>query len=213
MNGVSYDTSFPAQYSDLNDDFERACLCRTAKRLIGVKDVIELEAMRDQKLGVDLVRCNSLEQHRYRNGVNQPRRDGDVAVPKVLQMEIDLFPVHADVGNCAAWTDDFFAKLKSGRYAHRFDGGIHSSVCGHLHDHFTSLAIRTIDGCRRSEALGDFQSIIVEIDHDDLGGRIKLCGKKGCKPDRPRTDDGDGISRLNFSIEDAALETCRQDIT
>ena len=43
-------------------------------------------------------------------------------------------------------------------------------------------------------------------------------GEKNCavskrrKPDRPRADDRHGASRLNFAVEHAAFEPCRQDV-
>jgi hypothetical protein len=58
--------------------------------------------MCDQPRRVNLMRLHSLEQHRRGDGINQPCRDRDVAIPQALQMQIGLDPVHADIGDNAA---------------------------------------------------------------------------------------------------------------
>ena len=131
---------------------------------------------------------------------------------KLLQMEIDLLAVHADIGDDAARRDDLFAQLESGRNANRFDGGIDAAAAGHLHDRLDGLAVRAVDGRGGAEALRHFKAIIVEIDHDDLGRRVKLRGQQGGKPDRPGADDRDGAPRLNLAVEHAAFEAGRQDV-
>src|ERR1700735_1137479 len=64
--------------------------------LVGIEDMAEFKAMGDQNLGVDLVRPQNVEAHRRADGIDQPRGDGDVAVPQALQMEIHLRSVHPD---------------------------------------------------------------------------------------------------------------------
>ena len=96
--------------------------------------------------------------------------------------------------------------------AHCFDGGIDAALAGHLHDGFRSLAIAAVDGRGGAEPLGDFQAIVVQIDHDDLGRGIELRCQECRKPDRPRPDDGDSASGLDLAIEHAAFEAGRQDI-
>ena len=61
--------------SGLDDDLERLCVGRVSERLVGVENAVELEAMRNQELGVDLAGRDGLEQHRYCDGVDQARRD------------------------------------------------------------------------------------------------------------------------------------------
>lgn len=65
----------------LNDHLERLCLGGVPKGLVGIEDMVELEAVRNQELGVDLVRSDSLEQHWYGDCIDQPRGDGNVPVP------------------------------------------------------------------------------------------------------------------------------------
>ena len=105
-----------------------------AEGLVGIEDLVELETMRDQEFRVDLARPHGLEQHRYGDGIDQPRGDGDVAVPQALEMEVDLLSVHPDIGDDAARRDDLFTQLEGGRDADRLNGGVDTALAGHLHD-------------------------------------------------------------------------------
>ena len=62
-----------------------------------------------QELGVDVVRSDGLEQHRYGDGVDQSCGNGDVAVPQTFQVESHFLSVHPDIGDGAARRDNFFA--------------------------------------------------------------------------------------------------------
>jgi hypothetical protein len=62
-----------------DDHFERFRLGGVPERLV-----------RNQEFWVDLVSTDSLEQHRYRDGVDQSCCDGNIAVPQVLEMKIHL---------------------------------------------------------------------------------------------------------------------------
>src|SRR5450759_3224360 len=196
----------------LDDHLERFRLGGMREGLVGIEDAIELEAMRNQELGVDLVRSDSLEQHRYGNCVDQPRGDGNIAVPQLLQMEIDLRSMHSDIGDGAARRDNFLAQLEGGRNAHRLDGGIDAALVGHFHDRLQGLAVGAVDRRRGTEALGHFKAIVIKIDHDDLGRRIELGGDQRGEPNRPRADDRHGAPRRNLAVEHAALEAGWQDV-
>src|SRR5271168_30915 len=89
----------------LDDHLERLCLGRVSEGVVGIEDAIELEAMGYQAPWVDFVRSNGLEQHRYGGGVDQPRGDGDVAVPQALQMKSHLRSMHTDIGDGTAGRD------------------------------------------------------------------------------------------------------------
>src|ERR1039458_9044111 len=92
-----------------DDYFERFCFGGVPEGLVGIENTVKLEAMRNQELGVDLVRSDRFEQHRYGDCIDQPCGDRDVAVPQLLEMEIDLYSMHADIGDDAAWLDNLFA--------------------------------------------------------------------------------------------------------
>lgn len=62
------------------------------------------------------------------------------------------------------------------------------------------------------EPARDVQTIVVEIDHDNLGGEIELGGQQGGQADRPGADDGHGRARSDLAVEDAAFEARRQDV-
>src|ERR1700721_2433569 len=99
----------------LDDYLERSRVGGVREGLVGIEDAVELEAMSDQELRVDLAGPQSVEQHRRADGVDQPCGDGDVTVPQALQMESHLRSMHPDVGDGAARRDNFFAKLEGGR--------------------------------------------------------------------------------------------------
>src|SRR5690606_27946090 len=65
---------------------------------------------------------------------------------------------------------------------------------------------------RRTEALRHIQTVLIEIDHDDLRPRIELRGVKRRQTDRPGTDDGVRSAGLYFAVQHTAFEACRQDV-
>jgi hypothetical protein len=199
-------------YSGFDDDFERLGLRGIAEGVIGVEDLVELETMRDQAFGIDLVGRDSLEQHRDRGRVDQPGGDGDILVPKLFQMQVDLLSVHTDIGNMPAGSDDLLAKFKSDRDANRLDRRINAALAGHRHDRFCRLAITAVDGRGSAEPLGDLQAIVIQINHDDLGRRIELRGQQRGKTYRPGPNDGDGAARLDLAVQHTALKAGREDI-
>src|SRR6185437_4745614 len=150
-----------------DDHLERPRFRGMRKSFIGIENAVELEAMGNQELGVELAGSQQVEQHRRADGVDQARRDGDVAVPQALEMESHLGSMHADIGDGAARGDDLFAQFEGRRNAHRLDGGVDPARAGHLHDGLRGLAVRAIDGRGRAEAPCHVEAAIVEIDHDD----------------------------------------------
>src|SRR5882724_575435 len=121
-------------------------------------------------------------------------------------MEVDLLPVHADIGDRAPGRDDLLAQLERSGYTHGFDGGVDAAPMGHLNDGVCRVALGAVDGRRGAKAPGDVQTVVVEVDHDDLGRGIELRGEKGSESDRARTDDRDRAPRFDFAVENAALE-------
>lgn len=55
--------------------FSAFVLAACAKGLVGIEDPVEIEAMRDQTLGVDSPGAHGVEQQRRADGVDQPRGD------------------------------------------------------------------------------------------------------------------------------------------
>jgi hypothetical protein len=49
--------------SGLDDDLQRVRVGRMREGLVGIEDVIERKVMRDEQLGVDLVRLEQIQQH------------------------------------------------------------------------------------------------------------------------------------------------------
>jgi len=53
---------------------------------------------------------------------------------------------------------------------------------------------------------------VVDVDRDDVRGRVELRGHDGREADRPGADDRDGVARLDAAVEDADLEGRGQDV-
>ena len=51
-----------------------------------------------------------------------------------------------------------------------------------------------------SNSFGKFQSVIIDIDHDDIGWRIKLRGEQGTHADRAGTDNRYIVSWFDLTI-------------
>ena len=85
-----------------NDDFQRTGLRRTSESVVSVEDVVELEAVGDQPLRVDLMGLDGLQQHGRGYGIDKTRRDRDVLRPQALEVKIKLYPGCSDIGDRAA---------------------------------------------------------------------------------------------------------------
>src|SRR5688572_31860673 len=113
-----------------------------------MEDAVELEAMRNKKLGIDLAGPYRSEQHWRADGVHQPCGYRDVAIPQALQMEINFGSMHANVGNGAARGYDSFAELEACRDADRLDRGVDATLVSHSHDRLDGVAIDAVDDRR-----------------------------------------------------------------
>jgi hypothetical protein len=68
------------------DDLERLGRRGVSERFVSIQDMVKLEPMGDQLLRIELSRPDSLQQHRGRYGVDEPRGDGDVLRPETLKV-------------------------------------------------------------------------------------------------------------------------------
>jgi hypothetical protein len=60
--------------------------------------------------------------------------------------------------------------------------------------------------------LATAKALVVQIDHENRRGRIKLRRQKNREPDRPRAHNGNRIPWLHLPVQDATFEACRQNI-
>jgi hypothetical protein len=56
------------------------------------------------------------------------------------------------------------------------------------------------------------EAVVVEVDHDDVAGRVEAGREKGGESDGTRSDDGDRVPGSHLAVQDAALEGRRQDV-
>ena len=57
----------------------------------------------------EMPRRDQFGQHRCRHRVDEPGREGDIAIPELLEVELDRFAVDADVRDPLARPDDRLA--------------------------------------------------------------------------------------------------------
>ena len=76
----------------------------------------------------------------------------------------------------------------------------------------TTLTVSAVDRRRGAEPFCHPKTIVVEIDHDDLGRRVELSGEQRGQSNRSGADDRHGASWLYLAVEHTALEACRQNV-
>ena len=101
---------------------------------------------------------------------------------------------------------------EGGGHANGLDRGVDAAAAGQLLHRLGRISVRAVDRLRRAELPGKPQTVVVEIDHDDLGRRIELRGQQCGETDRSSADDGDCRARRYLAVEHAAFEAGRQDV-
>jgi hypothetical protein len=74
------------------------------------------------------------------------------------------------------------------------------------------LSVLAVDRLRCAETPRHLEPVVIEINHDDLGGRIELRGEKRGEADRTGPDNRDRRARLDSAVEDPAFKASRQNI-
>jgi len=194
------------------DDFQGAFPPGIAERVVGFKNFIQCKVMRDELLRPEPAGHDGLEQQRRGHRVNEPRRDGDVMRPEFFEAQSHARAMHADVGDVAAGTDDFLAEAERGRNADRFDGDIHAFAAGHGHDFFDGFAIGAVDHRGRAKFFGDFKTVVIQINDDEIRRSKKLRRQQRRQSDGPGSDDGHRVTGFDAAIEHAAFVAGRQNV-
>src|SRR5579872_962397 len=86
----------------LQNHLECGLAGRVTEDVVGVHDVVESESVRNQRAGVQRSGLQQLEQQRRGHRVDESRRDGDVAVPQLFEVQLRRRAVDPDVGDSAA---------------------------------------------------------------------------------------------------------------
>jgi hypothetical protein len=84
------------------DHLEGAGVGGPSEDVVGLVELVEGEVVGHEALGVDLVALGQLEERGGGVGVDEAGGDGDVADPKVLEVQGDRLAVDPDVGDVAA---------------------------------------------------------------------------------------------------------------
>ena len=70
-----------------HDHFEGAFLHGIAKRVVGLHDLAQGKVVRNQLLRVNPSGKHCFQQHGSRHGINQPRGQGNVVCPELVQIQ------------------------------------------------------------------------------------------------------------------------------
>src|SRR4030088_1486122 len=92
-------------------------------------------------------------------------------------MEVHLRSVHADVGNGSPWCNSVLAKPEGSRYSNRLDCSIDTSPTTQPHDGLGCFAVAIVHSGCGAEALRYPETIVVDIDDNELARRNELCLK------------------------------------
>jgi hypothetical protein len=98
-----------------------------------------------------------------RDGVDEPRREGDVAGPQGLQVELDWLPVDTHVGETAPRGEDRLADVEGGGDPHRLDGDVDARPIRQVHDVLDGLAVAAVDG-PGAEGACRLEAVLVDVD-------------------------------------------------
>jgi len=120
--------------------------------------------------------------------------------------------MHADIGDGSAWPHDVLAEHEAGWRSDRLDCAIHAAPAAQRHDVLHRVAILPVHRCSRAETLRNFQTAVVQVNHDELRRRIELRGQQGRESNRTSADDRHRITRCHLAIQHPALEAGRQDV-
>jgi hypothetical protein len=78
--------------------------------------------------------------------------------------------MHTYIRDGSSGRDDLAAQFKRGRNPDGFDRRVHTTVRCSIHDRRNGLSVAAIDCGGGTEPLCNLQTVVVEIDHDDLAG-------------------------------------------
>ena len=192
--------------------------------------------MRNQSRNIQLLRLHHLQQHRGGLGINQTSRNSyrttitlththdppiypsprqgltDIMPPQLLQMQIDLGPMHAHIRNRPARRHQILTELKRRRHADRLNDGIAALALSKALDDLLGILLARIDRPMRAHLPRHPQPAPVPIDHNQQTGRIQLRRHQGRQAHRPRPHNHHAAPRLHLPIQHPALQPRRQDI-
>ena len=147
------------------------------------------------------------QPEQLRRGVRVHERGGDrhVADPERLEVERHALPVHADVRDTPSGPDQLGAELERVGHAHRLDGHVDAEPSGHLHHLRQHVLVAVVHGHVRTELERLGEAGVGQVDRDDATGRVQLRGHDRGQPDRAGTDDRNGVTGLDATLQHADL--------
>jgi len=180
--------------------------------VVGLHDVVETESMRDESCGTKLTSLHQFEQQWRRDGVDQARGERDVPVPQFLEVQLHGLAMDANVRDASARAHNGLAGVERRRRADRLDRQVHSRALGDRQHPRHGIFSGAIHDWRGAEFLRSFETIGVEVDHQNGAGGVQLRGEQSREADRSGADDRDGVTRLDLAIQDTTFVRGRQNV-
>ena len=81
------------------------------------------------------------------------------------------------------------------------------------HDPLRRLSVRAVHDPCRAEQAGNLQTVVVEIDHHNFGGRVELRGKQNGKANRTGANDRHDVAGLHLPVQRPAFQTGGENTT
>src|SRR5450759_1317552 len=113
-------------------------------------------------------------------------------------MQFNALTVHPDVGNMSASRHYRLTDVKRAGGTYGFDSDINTFPMCEFHYLVNGVAMNKL---RCAKGFRNVKSIGIDINHNDLGGRIELCSEERRKSNGSRANDGDRISRFDLTVE------------
>src|SRR6185312_6199664 len=194
------------------DDLERPGVGGAGEHVVRLFEVVHVEVIGDERLGVDLAGADQAHQGRRGGGVHQARGDRDVPDPLLFQVQHDRLAVHADVGDPAARPGQLDGQLEGGGHADGLDGHVGAHPAGQVLDHGQRVLAGAVHRDVGTELLGRLEAGVGQVDGHDVAGAVQPCTGDRGQADRPGPYDGDDITRAHAAGQHADLVAGRQDV-
>src|ERR1700681_3929354 len=162
--------------------------------------------------GVETAAPDQGKQLRDGPRVHQASGDRDVLDPELLQVKGHGLAMYPYVGERSTGSDQLRGELERGRNADRLDSDVGTKAARQLEDSLDRILAAVVDRDVSAELPRLGEAGVVEVDDDDLRGRVELRGHDRRQSDRTCADDGHGVARSHAAVLDADLERSRKNV-
>src|SRR6266511_3816501 len=127
-------------------------------------------------------------------------------------MQLNTLPMYANVGDMTAGRHDSLADAEGGRNSDSFNSDVNAPAIREAHDFFGSFSAAAVHNFCCPQSFRNFQTVIIQIDHDNISRRVKLSRQESRKTYGSSSHNRYSIAWFDLAIKDAAFEPCRQNV-